>query len=148
MSLYWLRVSVFISSLVNSLTLCSKTNPSLPAFIAHLKSPAHRKEKLQCEKCLRYFDTATALTQHSEAQGIRCKVRETDGYHGVVDHITAGTALVAGRHVDNTIKYVTKAQAKAQAGSVVDDIVAQHRQKMADNEDYVNNYWAIHTPKW
>ena len=66
----------------------------------------------------------------------------------MVDHITAGTALVAGRHVDNTIKYVTKAQAKAQAGSVVNDIVAQHRQKMADNEDYVNNYWAIHTPKW
>lgn len=60
--------------------------------------------------------------------------------------MTAGTATIAGRHKDNTIKYATTTQ--VQPGTVVNDIVSQHRQKMADNEDYVNNYWALHTPKW
>jgi hypothetical protein len=119
------------------------------AFIQHLKSPTHRSEKLQCNKCLRYFSTATALTQHSESQGVRCKVREADNYAGIVDSITGGTATTSGLHVDNTIKYCLRPELESLnpthgAGVIID---ANRRQGQAI-DTAKKQYWTKHRPNW
>ncbi|RDW88445.1 hypothetical protein BP6252_00477 [Coleophoma cylindrospora] len=90
---------------------CRKSVESSKGFISHLKSPAHMNEKLRCKGCLRYFASATALTQHSESQGVRCNVRNTDNYNAIVDEVTAGTTATAGRHEDDTVRYVTNPNA-------------------------------------
>ncbi|KAI1007059.1 hypothetical protein K3495_g1160 [Podosphaera aphanis] len=86
---------------------CMKTTENKNAFIAHLKSTAHRNDGLQCHSCLRYFATATALTQHCESEGVRCKVREQGNYRQVIDIITSGVATLAGRLEDDTIAYAS-----------------------------------------
>lgn len=108
------------------------------AFTQHLKSPAHRNEKLQCNRCLRYFATATALTQHSESQGVRCTVRNDANYGGIVDVITGGTATTAGRHDDHTIKYALNAHLDPTMGAAG---IAEANKRQADEiakgkEDY------------
>lgn len=115
------------------------------AFIQHLKSPAHRNEKLQCNSCLRYYATATALTQHSESQGVRCKVRETENYGGIVDSITGGTAIIAGLHKDDTIKY---GLTPGMTGNVAEDIIAANRAQAKALEEARKNHWTKHKPFW
>jgi hypothetical protein len=88
----------------------------------HLRSSRHAKEKLQCRKCLSYFASAAALTQHSESQGVKCDVRDTDQFTACVNEFTAGTAAPAGRFKDNTIRYVVNSldieQGKAASAAV------------------------------
>lgn len=121
---------------------CSKTIQSSSAFIQHLKSPAHRNEKLQCINCLRYFATATALTQHCESQGVRCKVRQTSEYDGVVDSVTGGTAITAGRHIDDTIRYAVN------PSITVTGVVDTHRALMEEKNRVKNTFWDKKTPRW
>jgi hypothetical protein len=130
------------------LTSRSKSSPTESAFIQHLKSPAHRNEKLQCINCLRYFATATALTQHCEAQGIRCKVRETSGYDGFVDGITGGTAVTAGRHVDDTIKYAVNPALLAATTTGIAGVIKAHKAAATEKEKRFNNYWDTAKPRW
>jgi hypothetical protein len=124
------------------LTSYSKTVQSSSAFVQHLKSPAHRNEKLQCINCLRYFATATALTQHCESQGVRCKVRQTSEYDGVVDGITGGTAVTAGRHIDDTIKYAVNPT------FTVASVVEAHRARMEEKNKKAKGFWDNNTPRW
>lgn len=114
-------------------------------FLQHLASPAHRNEKLQCNNCLRHYATATALTQHSESQGVRCKVRQTDNYGGIVDSITGGTAVVAGKHEDDTMKY---ALAEGMKGNIADQIIEANRAEAKAREEARQGYWNKRTPKW
>ncbi|CAL3969040.1 unnamed protein product [Diplocarpon coronariae] len=125
--------------------LCPKSNPNRNAFIAHLKSPAHRQEQLQCRRCLRYYATATALTQHYESQGVRCTVRETDSFDSVVLGVTANTALTAGRNADDTIKYAINPDVALPAGV---GIIAAHRSQQQAADLEFNKYWDTRTPKW
>jgi len=115
---------------------CNKSFIHQGTFIAHLKSPAHREEKLQCNNCLRYFLSATALTQHCEAQGTRCKVRETDGYGGLVDEVTGGTARTEGRHVDNTVRYAVNGNFGANT------VVAAHKAAAEARTKKFDDYWS------
>ena len=71
-----------------------------------MRSPLHSKDQMQCPSCLRLFPGVTALTQHVESQGTRCKVRDSDQYRIFVDQLTAGLTDVDGRHNDNTVRYV------------------------------------------
>ena len=128
------------------LTLYSKTHQSKSAFIQHLKSPAHRNEKLQCINCLRYFATATALTQHCESQGVRCKVRQTSEYDGVVDGITGGTAITAGRHVDDTIRYALNPEILPSLSAT--GVIEAHKARLADKEKKKNEFWNDKTARW
>ena len=128
--------------ITSCLTDYSKTIQSSSAFIQHLKSPAHRNEKLQCINCLRYFATATALTQHCESQGSRCKVRQTSEYDGVVDSITGGTAITAGRHIDDTIRYAVN------PSITVTGVVDSHRALMEEKNRRKNTFWDKNTPRW
>lgn len=149
MSSPWLRVSVHSCVLCPRLTTRSKSSPNSNAFKAHLRSPAHRNEKLQCSKCLRYYQTATALTQHSESQGVRCTVRHTENYNTVVDTMTAGRAGVDGQLADDTVKYVVKPVDKVSARGVIPgDIIAAHRVAHQAHNDAINTYWDTRNAKW
>jgi len=75
-------------------------------LLLHLKSPLHSKEQMLCPSCLNYFPGVTALTQHVESQGSRCRVRDSDQYRTFVDQLTAGLSDVDGRHTDQTVRYV------------------------------------------
>jgi hypothetical protein len=97
--------------------------------------------------CLRYFSTATALTQHIESQGVRCKVRNTEGFDGVVDGVTGGTAVTAGRHTDDTIKYAVN-PALLQTTFGAQGVIAAHKAAAIEKDKKFNNFWKTQTPKW
>ncbi|KUJ10205.1 uncharacterized protein LY89DRAFT_656880 [Mollisia scopiformis] len=124
---------------------CGKSINNRNAFIAHLKSPAHRNEKLQCSTCLRYYDTATALTQHMESQGVRCKVRESNSYMTAVDQVTGGVALPFGKHQDNTVKYVVNSGVFDPASG---GVVAASKSAAEVKNQTFNKFWEDHVPKW
>ncbi|CAD6505687.1 BgTH12-01177 [Blumeria graminis f. sp. triticale] len=86
---------------------CRKSFEAKSSFIQHMRSPAHIDENLQCESCLRFFATATALTQHCEANTNRCMIQSSPNYLQFVDMITSGVARPAGRLEDKTIAYST-----------------------------------------
>lgn len=113
-----------------------------------MNSPAHLadNEKHQCVHCLRYYENATSLTQHAEAQGVRCRVRERDNYGGYIDDITAKTAAVAGKHEDDTVKYVinTLLDTTTAAKNAVDSNIALHKA----HEKAKATYWDMNKPKW
>jgi hypothetical protein len=75
-------------------------------LIQHLKSPAHMDAQLRCPGCLRQYASATALVQHAESQAIRCQIRDSNEYKMAVNAITGGFVDTAGRHEDDTIRYV------------------------------------------
>ncbi|RFU30768.1 hypothetical protein B7463_g5589, partial [Scytalidium lignicola] len=122
---------------------CPKVLATKSAFIQHLRSAAHMNEKLRCPNCLDYFASSTALTQHCESQGVRCRIREAGNYNSTVDEITIGMGKVAGLHVDNTVKYAVNDEAfKPKAINEANKAANDAR------EAEFNSYWKIHTPNW
>ncbi|RDW94976.1 hypothetical protein BP5796_00739 [Coleophoma crateriformis] len=117
-------------------------------FISHLKSPAHMNEKLRCKGCLRYFASATALTQHSESQGVRCNVRNTDNYNAIVDEVTAGTTATAGRHEDDTVRYVTNPNAAIAGIRGGKALLDANRDANAAADARFNSYWDNKQIEW
>lgn len=101
---------------------------------------------LQCLNCLRYFGSATALTQHSESQADRCRIRETAQFGAALDMITAGTAAPAGRHADDTIRYVVNPIGVAAGGS--QQFVQAHQVAKAALDEKWDKYWDRKTPDW
>jgi len=67
--------------------------------------------KLRCPACLRQYSSATALVQHAESQALKCQIRESKEYKAAVDQITGGFVDTAGRHRDDTIRYIAPANA-------------------------------------
>ncbi|KAF4636451.1 hypothetical protein G7Y89_g1639 [Cudoniella acicularis] len=124
---------------------CKKSHDTVSAFIQHLKSVAHAKEKLVCRKCLRVFKNATALTQHSESQGVRCDIRETDAFSACVDEFTAGTAAPVGRHADDTVKYALN-DLKAE-NMASDSFATAYKAHYAAKDKEFNTYWQNQQPK-
>lgn len=96
---------------------------------------------------LRYFGTATALTQHSESQGVRCKVRETVQYDAIVDGITGGTAVLAGYHADNTIKYGIN-PALLPTASGAQSFVDAHKARADAKAKKREEFWKKNNPTW
>lgn len=92
---------------------CQKTFKSKGAIIGHLRSPAHSGTKYRCPYCLKYFSSLTAITQHAEDTGSRCRIRFSDNYNAYMDQLTAGLVDVAlNRHEDGTVKYSTTEKAQ------------------------------------
>ncbi len=81
------------------------------ALIAHLKSPVHTAPKLTCPYCLGHFGGTTALTNHVESQGSKCRMNETVHYRTFIDQLTAGIVDVQGHHRDTTVRYVVNEKA-------------------------------------
>ena len=113
-----------------------------------MKSAAHRDDKLQCRHCLRYFATFTALTQHSEAQGVRCNIRETDFYDQALNDITAGVSKVAGRHADETVRYAIQEVDEKKLENMARDMADHHKKVKEAMAEAKRNYWNQHKPKW
>jgi len=113
-------------------------------FITHLKSPAHSDEKYQCLKCLRIYDSLTALTQHSESQGVRCNVRETDDFESVIRAITADTTTTNGRMADDTIRYEINPDAELSKTKMTENYRAAEREK----NEARKRYWDNREIKW
>ncbi|CAG8952784.1 hypothetical protein HYFRA_00009029 [Hymenoscyphus fraxineus] len=103
---------------------CTKSCETEGAFIQHLLSSAHCKN-YQCKRCLSYFATLSALTQHSEAQSTKCIVRQTDFYSGVVDELTGGIAAPVGLLRDSTVRYAINNIGDPETFS--DRMLAQHK---------------------
>lgn len=101
---------------------------------------------MQCVNCLRFFRGATALTQHVESQGVRCRVREKDNYDAYVDEVTASTAAVDGMHADNTVKYVVNAL--AQDSTAAKRVADTNAAMLKSNEKAKAEYWTTNQPKW
>lgn len=65
--------------------------------------------KLRCPGCLRRFQSATALVQHAESQAVKCQIRDSNEFKAAIHQITGGFVDTAGRHKDDTIRYIAPA---------------------------------------
>lgn len=128
---------------------CFKSFDNESKFKAHLSSPKHLEDaqRLKCPHCLRYYDSATALTQHAESQGTRCKIRLQQEYDYYIDEITASTAVVAGLHSDDTIKYAVN-ENLAQGGSLSQRVGQANAKFLRAGEDTKAAYWKEHSVNW
>lgn len=50
----------------------------------------HRVTHMKCPKCLKYFNSATALMSHCESQGARCQINKADDFNIFLDRLTGG----------------------------------------------------------
>jgi len=82
-----------------------KVFPVRTGFVAHLNSPAHKGIDHRCPECLKMFKSATAITQHMEATGSKCKIRDSKNYGKIVGLVSGGIIAVEGQHVDGTVRY-------------------------------------------
>lgn len=91
----------------------------MQGITGHLASDVHRRPltRLQCPHCLRYFSSITALTQHSESEGRKCEIRNTNEFRHFLDNLTAGLADVEGKHEDDTNKYIVPESAQEKYGA-------------------------------
>jgi len=106
-------------------------------------SPTHQDGRLRCPNCLRQFINATALVQHAEAQAIKCQIRDTTAYRQALDQITAGLVDTAGRHSDDTIKYIAKKTAGFRLGMEEEPISLAQNEAMKYSKMTVahDQYW-------
>ncbi|KAI9649218.1 hypothetical protein NHQ30_001786 [Ciborinia camelliae] len=128
--------------------LCKKSSDTESGFIQHLLSAAHAgNNRLTCPNCYRSFGTYTALTQHCESQGVRCKIREADNYGRIVDDITASVADVGGRHEDETVKYTVNKEGwgDIEARAFME---RKHRETEKKNSKNRANYWKDHNKEF
>ena len=58
-----------------------------------------------CPECLKIFKSSTAITQHLEASGSRCNVKESKNFGKIVGLVTGGIVSIEGMHVDGTVRY-------------------------------------------
>lgn len=84
--------------------LYRKSFPSKNAFVSHLRS-AHGGNDISCPTCGNHFGSLHALAAHVESQSRKCHMRESKAYGWFLNQLTWGTAEVAGRHGDYTLKY-------------------------------------------
>jgi hypothetical protein len=112
-----------------------------------LKAPAHidANKRLMCVNCLRFFDSVTALTQHAEAQGIRCRVRETDGYENYIGEITAKAAKTDGFHSDSTVKYAVGEDFISPSAQMV---LKANAEALKNRDKEKAEFWKGQRPKW
>lgn len=68
----------------------SKKFRTAHSLIAHLKSPAHNRERMLCTTCLHKFNSKAALVQHMESSITRCGVRKSDGFRPTLAKLTGG----------------------------------------------------------
>lgn len=74
-------------------------------FVGHLNSPAHKGFDHRCPECYKMFKSATAITQHMEATGSKCKIQESKNYGKIVGLVSGGMITVEGEHEDGTVRY-------------------------------------------
>ncbi|KAK5993942.1 hypothetical protein PT974_07380 [Cladobotryum mycophilum] len=94
-------------------TRCLKTFKTAKALVGHLRGPAHGDKTYRCPHCFKEFKSLTAITQHAESNGNRCRIRDTENYNAYLDQLTGGIIDVQpSRHADGTVAYRTSDKAK------------------------------------
>jgi hypothetical protein len=58
-----------------------------------------------------------AITQHAESQGVRCTIRDTDGFRQFLDQLTAGIVDTTEKNADGTEKYTVPEEAREVFGN-------------------------------
>ncbi|MCJ1376943.1 hypothetical protein MMC17_000033 [Xylographa soralifera] len=84
---------------------CGKSFPTRQGFTGHQSSQAHKGVDHRCPECLRIYQDATALTQHMEASGSRCRIKLSKDYDKIMGMVSGGIIRVDGQHVDGTVRY-------------------------------------------
>lgn len=79
-----------------------------------------------------------------EAQGVRCKVRESESYPTVVDEVTGGVAALDGKHEDETVKYVVSESAVNAAAAAI----AANREAQLARDFRTLHFWKSNEPEW
>jgi hypothetical protein len=59
-----------------------------------------------------------AITAHAESQGVRCNLRETNGYRQFLDQLTTGIVDTTARNDDGTERYEVPDEARARFGTL------------------------------
>ncbi|KAK4177695.1 hypothetical protein QBC36DRAFT_370938 [Triangularia setosa] len=99
---------------------CPKSFPTGNGLRNHLLTHPSTGFQVQCPVCSKWFDTNTALAQHVESEGSRCKIRESEDYGRFLCQFTAGMVDTntgpGGMNV-----YTLSAQAKQTFGEKKDD---------------------------
>jgi hypothetical protein len=57
-----------------------------------------------------------AITAHAESQGVRCNLRETNGYRQFLDQLTAGMVDTTTKNDDGTERYEVPDEARVRFG--------------------------------
>lgn len=129
------------------LTVDSKVFKTGNALKGHLNGTYHGDTKYQCPACHRIFKSLTAITQHAEASGAKCHLRESSDYNAYMDQLTAGLVDVAlDRHEDGTIKFQTsEAATQVLLGARVNDDEETKTVSMANShsDDRVRDEWNL-----
>lgn len=68
----------------------SKKYKTVQSLTAHLKSLAHRGEKITCPSCRHSFTSKTAMVQHMESAVTKCSIRESDQFRELLARMTGG----------------------------------------------------------
>jgi hypothetical protein len=50
----------------------------------------HRITRMKCPKCLKYFNSATALMAHCESQAARCQINKAEDFNIFLDRLSGG----------------------------------------------------------
>ena len=118
-------------------------------FKRHLTSSAHTKEfKVQCPRCLRFFDDMTALVNHAESQGHKCGLRYSDNYRQFLSNVTGGLLdLSTESHQDGTLKYVVPKTAQ-EALTQKPDLGDRNKQNMHEKIQRQKTFWDDKEPEW
>ncbi|KAK4103860.1 hypothetical protein N658DRAFT_465540 [Parathielavia hyrcaniae] len=97
---------------------CARSFPSVAGIRGHLLSARHaRLARVQCPRCCKWFDSMAAITPHAESQGVRCNLRETNGYRQFLDQLTAGLVDTTEKNDDDTEKYKVPDEARERFGT-------------------------------
>lgn len=72
---------------------CEQTFANDKMLAEHI-TDEHRLHRINCARCLKYFDSITALVRHCETPSSRCNVREATDFNLFLDRITGGFLTV------------------------------------------------------
>lgn len=103
---------------------------------------------MQCRHCLRYYAGYTALTQHSESQGVRCQVRDSESYDEAVDDFTRGISTTNGRHGDLTVKYANKDIHPDEVQDIMKNVNDADKAAKEGRSLAKKTYWENRDTKW
>lgn len=105
----------FYDSAVNKYNcpfLCERTLATPADLNKHINSE-HRLTRMKCPRCLKYFQSATALIAHCESRGARCEINKVDSFSVFLDRMSGGFLGVVEKvrpdHLNNPTVMLTDA---------------------------------------
>jgi hypothetical protein len=105
-----------------------------------------------CPCCFKSFNTVSALAQHTEDEGSKCRVHTAGAYRAYTDQLTSGLVDLDGHHLeDGTNKYVISekaAQAFAGVGNPLQVMRDRLRKTEEEERAKQETHWDRNEPIW